>query len=208
MFEGVNGKLVLLFCKVNMVILNNELKNISLQKLKFYTGSLDTGKIVSITNGVAKVKNSFIFRISLGQILFVGCFKNKGIVISISIEYILICGFDININLVIGDYVFKKQICVFLDYLNGRDLKQQLIKIELNNIISIWHAKVYNNKLKSLKKINHNYSEGHLLELTFGLTVNNQCRSDFTYFELKIYSSKITLGDWGGSCMGTWIFVN
>ena len=66
-------------------------------------------------------------------------------------------------------------------------------------ILRIWQKNVYNKRL-SQSQLNTNFSgkSGNLLEVAFGLKVNNKNTSDFIGFELKLYSSIITFGDWKG----------
>ena len=68
---------------------------------------------------------------------------------------------------------------------------------ELKKIIKLWYENIYN---KVIKKKNNLFSGccGHQLEILFGLKPNNKNISDFTNYELKTYSSKITFGDWKG----------
>jgi len=68
-----------------------------------------------------------------------------------------------------------------------------------NEILKIWQKNIYNKEL-SQSQLNNNFSgkSGNLLEIAFGLKVNNENKSDFIDFELKLYSSIITFGDWKG----------
>ena len=64
-------------------------------------------------------------------------------------------------------------------------------------ILSIWMKNVYKNEIKKIKSLFAGCC-GHQLEQKFGLKNSNKNESDFKDFELKIYSSRITFGDWKG----------
>lgn len=69
----------------------------------------------------------------------------------------------------------------------------------LVDILLIWKEKVYGKKLNG-RVTNTLFSgaSGHGLELGFGLKINNKNISDFQNYELKLFSKKITYGDWKG----------
>ena len=57
-----------------------------------------------------------------------------------------------------------------------------------NEIIKWWKEKIYDKKLSQTQLTNFSGSAGNLLELAFGLTINNKNQSDFVNFELKLYT--------------------
>jgi len=79
--------------------------SISLQKLKFYTGSLDTGKIVSVKDGVAKVNG--LFSVLSGEMVYLGYLKIQGMVLSLEHNNVSIVIFGNDILLKQGDLVFR-----------------------------------------------------------------------------------------------------
>jgi hypothetical protein len=67
-------------------------------------------------------------------------------------------------------------------------------------IAILWKDNVYGKKLSRTDcGLVFDGLAGNLLKLAFNLTVNNKNRSDFNFFELKLYGSCVTFGDWKGT---------
>jgi hypothetical protein len=76
-------------------------------------------------------------------------------------------------------------------------------KIKVDDVDKTTIINIFNSNIKGkeipIKQNNHDGYVGHWLEQQFGIAKNNNNAPDILGYELKKYSSKITLGDWSAS---------
>jgi proton translocating ATP synthase F1 alpha subunit len=83
----------------------NEVVRIQISKIKLYENALDTGKIMSVKDGVAKVNG--LFRVRQGEMVFLGFSKIQGMVLSLEHDTVSVVIFGNDILLKQGDMVYR-----------------------------------------------------------------------------------------------------
>jgi proton translocating ATP synthase F1 alpha subunit len=88
-----------------ITINKNEVVRIQISKIKLYENALDTGKIMSVKDGVAKVNG--LFRVRQGEMVFLGFSKIQGMVLSLEHDTVSVVIFGNDILLKQGDMVYR-----------------------------------------------------------------------------------------------------
>jgi proton translocating ATP synthase F1 alpha subunit len=93
--------------KQNMSTSSNLKKNIraKISKIKFYKNVLDTGKIISVKDGIAKVNG--LFGVQQGEMVHLGISKIQGMVLSLEHNTVSVVIFGNDILLKQGDIAYR-----------------------------------------------------------------------------------------------------